>query len=222
MLGNRHLIDFTIEAAKKAKSLDYFLVSTDDDEIAKVSRECGASVPFKRPAKISEDIDSVYALRHALEWYERRKKKQVSHIVCLQPTSPFKKSQDIDRCVQLAKRTGADTVITIAQAKQHPMWCFEMNQFTQRLQPFIDIRLGGDNLVWQNLPLVFYPNGAVYVTRRDMILDGRIFGDKIHGVLTPQERSLDLEEHLDFIVASALLPIIQKGEPLLKTSWLDA
>lgn len=165
--------------------------------------------------------NTVHVLAHALEWYERRKKKQVSHVVCLQPTSVFKTARDIDRCVELAKRTGADTVITIAQARQHPFWCFTLNQYTQRLESFMDIRLGGKNLVWQNLPLVFYPNGAVYVTRRDMILDGRIYGDKIHGVLMPQERSVDLEEQMDFIICSALLPIIQKGEPLLKTSWLD-
>ena len=204
MLGGKPLIAFTIEEAKKAHSLNYFLVSTNDEEIAKISKAWGAHVPFKRPEPISEDVDSVFCLKHALEWYERKKQQKVSHVVCLQPTSPFKNSDDIDRCVQIAKETDADTVISVTQAKQHPFWTFEL-QPNQQLTSFMDVDLEGDNLVWQKLPILFYPNGAIYVTKRDLILQNRIFGDNIYGYMMPTIRSIDLEEEIDFLYASAII-----------------
>ena len=222
MLGDhppKPLIAFTIEEAKKAHSLDYFLVSTNDEEIAKISKAWGAHVPFKRPEPISEDIDSVFCLKHALEWYERKKQQKVSHVCCLQPTSPLKNSDDIDRCIQIAKETDADTVISISSVKQHPFWMFSL-QPNQQLTPYMDIDLEGDNLVWQKLPILFYPNGAIYVTKRDLILQNRIFGDQIYGYMMPTERSIDLEEEFDFIVCSALLPMIKKNnKEWVKLSW---
>lgn len=179
-------------------------------------------VPFRRPAEISEDIDTAFAASHALRWYEKKKEQKVSHVCLLQPTSPFRRAQDIDRCVEIAKATNADTVMSIVLVHQNPMWCFELNRFNQQLYPVMDTKLTGDNLVSQKLPPYYYPNGAVYVTRRDLLVDvpPRIFGSKIHGHLMPAERSLDLESHLDFVVCSALIPYIEKGGPFLQTSWI--
>ena len=206
-LGNRPLVSWVIDAAKKSKALDYFLVSTNDDEIAEISRSYGAPVPFKRPEALSEDVDSALVLKHALNWYEQKTGKTVSHVCCLQCTTPFTYSDDIDTCVRIAKSDPTiDTVFTVAKAKQHPYWMFVSTPFTHEVEPFCpEIRLEGENLVSQNLPLVWYPNGAVYVTRCDVILNDRIFGKKLIAQYMPEIRSIDLEEPYDFIVASAIL-----------------
>lgn len=212
-LGGRPLIAYTIEAAKKAKTLDYFLVSTDDPEIAKISKAWGARVPFKRPAKISEDIDTSFVAQHAINWFEKKKGKEVSYVVILQPTSPFRTHNDIDRCVQLAIETKGDSIISVVNARQHPYWCFELDSYSQRLYPLMGTDLKGDILVSQNLPLVLYPNGAVYVVKRDLLMEEkRIFGDKIYPYLMPESRSIDLETETDFVVASALIPLQKKNE----------
>jgi len=225
MLAGHELIAWTIEEAKKAKSLDYFLVSTEDDEIAEVSRRYGAPVPFKRPDDIAEDVDSSLVLMHSIEWYEEQMKKEVGYVVCLQPTSPFRSASDIDRCVQVAIKTNADTVLSVSQAHQHPMWCFEMGP-NQVLSSYMNTKLEGDNLVWQKLPLLFYPNGAVYVTKRNVIMNtGRIYGDKLYGYMMPRERSIDLEEELDFIVASAMIGVfgdVRQDREWLKESWIKS
>lgn len=220
MLGDKPLIAWTIEEARKTSQLNHFLVSTDDDEVAEISRKYGAPVPFKRPATISEDVDTVFVAQHSVEWFEHQENKRVSHVCLLQPTSPFRNANDIDSCIQIAKRTNADSVISVAKARQHPFWAFEIDAGTQKLHPFMDIPLEGDVLISQNLPLVLYPNGAVYVTKRDVIMDGRIFGNSIYGFMMPSERSVDLEDELDFIVCSALLPVVAKHEPLTKLSWI--
>lgn len=220
-LGGKPLIGWTIEVALKAQSLDYCLVSTDDPEIARVSRAWGAHVPFKRPAKISKDVDTRHVLVHALEWYEKKKGQKVEFVVCLQPTSPFRTAVDIDRCVQIAKaKKDADTVISVRQSREHPYWMFDLTPL-QKLVSFMNVDLKGDNLVWQNLPQTFYPNGAVYVTRRDVLLTQGIYGRTIYSYMMPLERSVDLEEELDFLVCSALIPVLKEGKPLVKISWSE-
>ena len=95
-----------------------------------------------------------------------------------------------------------------------------MKEFSHELEPFMNIELEGDNLVSQNLPTLFYPNGAVYVVRRDVLMSERIFGDKIYAYTMPRERSIDIEEEYDLICASALLPQFLSKEPYQKISWV--
>lgn len=219
-LNGKPLIAYSIEAAKDSKLLDYFLVSTNDEEIAKISRHYGAPVPFKRPAKISGDCDTVMVAAHAIQKYEEKKQRRVSHVCILQPTSPFRNASDIDECVRIAKTTGVDSVVSFTRVSQFPQWCFEMKQFGHEMTPFMsDIRLEGENLVSQNLPVLFYPNGAVYVVKRDVAMSGCIFGDRIYGYLMPRIRSIDLEEEMDFYVCEALLPLLKKQEQT-QISWV--
>lgn len=126
VLNGKELIAYTIEAAKNSKLLDDFLVSTDDDEIMKVSEKYGALVPFRRPAEISEDVDTVLPLMHAVNWYEGANDVQVTHVVLLQPTSPMRTSEDIDKCVEIALNAHAESVISFKKAKEHPFWCFTL------------------------------------------------------------------------------------------------
>jgi CMP-N,N'-diacetyllegionaminic acid synthase len=220
VLGGRPLVAWSIEAAKNSKSLDYFLVSTNDEEIAKISKGLGAHVPFKRPAKISEDVDTVYVAIHAIEKYEKKKQQTVSHVVILQPTSPFRTANDIDECVRIAKTTGVDSVVSFRKTAESPYWMFTMKEYGHEMVPFETMELSGDNLVSQNLPPVYYPNGAIYVVRRDVIMEERIFGDKIFGYIMPSERSIDLEEEYDFIIAEAMIPYLAKKEPFAKITWV--
>ena len=70
VLNKLPLIVYSILCSLKAPSLHRTIVSTDHDEIAQVSKEYGASVPFKRPADISEDVETELVLQHAVEWLE--------------------------------------------------------------------------------------------------------------------------------------------------------
>lgn len=212
-LGGEPLIAWTLKSAKLSMCLDYCLVSTGDKEIAEISKEHGGEVPFMRPEPLCEDVDSSLVVKHAVEWYEKKTGKPITHVVTLQPTSPFRNHHDIDTCVQMAMRTGADTVVSVKAVSEHPMWMFETDRFG-RLRSYMDVRLKGDNLVVQNLPILWFPNGAVYVTRRDVIMNGDIFGDYILGYSMPSDRSVDLETELDFIIAESLLKTYGKNFPV--------
>jgi len=221
-LGGRPLIAYTIDAAKGSKMLDYFLVSTNDEEIAKIARSLGAPVPFKRPERISEDVDSIIPTIHAIKKYEKKKLRRVSHVVMLQPTSPFRTSADIDECVRIAKTTGVDAVISFRKASESPYWMFTLKDFGHEMQSFTpEVELEGANLVIQNLPTIFYPNGAVYVLKREVAMKGKIYeGNRIYGYIMPEERSVDLETEIDFLCAEAMIPYLRQKDPHTVQSWV--
>jgi len=208
-LGGKPLVAWTFECAKRSKKLDRIIVSTDDEEVKRLAEEYEIEVPFfPRPKELAEDVDSVLPLKHAVEFLEEREGYKPSHVVLLQPTSPFREPSDIDGCILIAEETGCDTVITITEVSQHPFWMFKTKMGKKgfsKLESYEKIDLAGDVLVWQNLPKLYYPTGDVYVTRTELIKKGRIFGRTIYGYLIPKERAIDIEEETDLLLAEAII-----------------
>jgi CMP-N,N'-diacetyllegionaminic acid synthase len=100
-LAGKPLLSYTVKAALDAKLVDRVIVSTDDEEIATVAKNCGAEVPFLRPADVSGDLaTSEASLNHAIEWLEENEEYTVDILVYLQVTDPFRKKGMIDTCVQ--------------------------------------------------------------------------------------------------------------------------
>ena len=71
-MGSDPLISYTIESCKKAKLLENFIVSTDSNEIAKISKKYGASVPFLRPSKLATDKSKSIDLMSAINFFEKK------------------------------------------------------------------------------------------------------------------------------------------------------
>jgi CMP-N,N'-diacetyllegionaminic acid synthase len=91
-LAGKPLIAYSIEAALRCPLIDRVIVSTDDQEIAEISRKYGAEVPFMRPAELAvDDATTESALQHAVLWLEQNEKYQVDIVVFLQPTDIFRK-----------------------------------------------------------------------------------------------------------------------------------
>jgi len=218
LLGGKPLVVWTFECAKKSKKLDRVIVSTDDEEVKRLAEQHEIEVPFfPRPKELAEDVDSVLPLKHAVEFLEEKERYTPSHVVLLQPTSPFREPSDIDGCILIAEKTGCDTVITIKEVSQHPFWMFKtkMEKGFTKLEPYEKVDLVGDVLVWQNLPKLYYPTGDVYVTRTELVKKGRIFGKTVYGYLIPKNRAIDIEEEIDLLLAET---IIEHRKHLLR--WL--
>jgi pseudaminic acid cytidylyltransferase len=83
------IIAYSIEAAIQSQLFEEIIVSTDDDEIAEVAKQYGASVPFKRPADLSDDYTGTTpVVRHAANWYAQHHNK-ADNICCIYSTAPF-------------------------------------------------------------------------------------------------------------------------------------
>ncbi len=203
-VAGRPLITWSILCAKASSVLDRIIVSTDDEEIAQVAKKAGAEVPFMRPASLATDTSSGMApMEHALQWLQKHEGYEPDWLMCLQPTSPLRTPQDIDGAVELAREKNALSVVSVTEAKDHPLWCKRMDEegrleSFQKASPAVTRR--------QDLPKVWALNGAIYLAHRQMILDEKTwYGPRTYGFEMPKERSLDIDSWWDLHLADLIL-----------------
>ena len=198
------LIAYTIEAALQAKTLTRTIVSTDDKTIAQVSEQYGAEVPFLRPKHLATNTaTSIAVLQHAVTYLANEGDYTTDLVVCLQPTSPLRTADDIDQAVNLCLQSGADSVVSLCQAKHHPYWMKRI--FDGRVYPLINEN-EQNYTRRQDLPPVYQLNGALYVTRTKALLEeNRILGEHTIPYIMPQERSIDIDTQTDLRIAEYIL-----------------
>ncbi len=198
-LGGKPLIAWTLKAAAQSHALTRLLVSTDDPQIAEAGRRWGAEVPFLRPAELATDeTPTIPVLTHALEWLETQY-SPADWVVCLQPTSPFRTSEDIAAAVDLAVAHDADAVVSVAAATPHPVWTKRLLP-DARLAPLVEEFPGATRR--QDLPPAYAPNGAIYLARPAVLRQlNTWYTDRTYGYCMPQERSLDIDTPWDYYVA---------------------
>jgi len=212
-LAGKPLLAWMVDAALGAQTLDRVIVSTDHEGIAQVAREYGAEVPFKRPVEISEDVPSELVTQHAVRYLEEEEHFRVDIAVTLQPTTPFCLSEDIDASVNKLIATGADSVISVCEVRERPEWMFKLEG--DKAISFMDLVLEGDVGVSQNLPKLYVPNGGIYATRRDVLMEqGAIIGKNTRAVIMPLERSLDIDEPVDFVLAEVIALQLDSDQPI--------
>jgi len=120
LLAGKPLIAYTIETAQKCKMLDRTVISTDDDEIADVAKKYGGDVPFMRPEELALDSSPmVPALQHAVSFIEKNENVRVGMVVLLDPTSPFRRIEDIEECIKKLERENVDSVVTICEVESY-------------------------------------------------------------------------------------------------------
>lgn len=201
LLNGKPLIAYTIEAALKSKRISRVIVSTDDEEIARISIQYGAEVPFLRPDFLATDTAmAVDNYIYTIERLSAESGEVIGEFVVLQPTSPLRISEDIDNAIKLFYSKDADSVISYTQ-EQHPVsWHKYINEdgtFEDILPPNINNR--------QALRISYYPNGAVYVFRFKIIKEHKYYTDKSYAYVMPRERSVDIDYLVDFKYAEFLL-----------------
>lgn len=202
-LGGKPLIDWSIDVAKEALGICDILVSTDSEEIAGVARQAGALVPWLRPASLATDAaSSVDVALHALDWYETEK-GVVDGLLLLQPTSPFRSRETVQRGIDLFRREGLRPVIGVSPAKSHPMWCFRIEGSAMR--PFVDG--GGLHLRSQELPPAYAVNGAFYLISPNDLRQGLSFYSEpvTPLIMDSEQESIDIDTEWDWKVAEAAI-----------------
>ena len=116
LLGNKPLVSWTIDFAKKIKIFKDILMTTDDEEIFNLSKEKKILAPWLRPKRIALDnTSSYYTVDHCLKWYEN-KVSSVDCICLLQPTSPFRSKKNLLEAIKIFKKT-KNSVISVMLKK---------------------------------------------------------------------------------------------------------
>lgn len=198
LLG-KPLIEYTINAALNSKKINKVIVSTDNEKIARISRSLGAEVPFLRPKKTSTDSsNSIDVIKHALKKLEKSKFIP-DIIVILQPTSPFRTSQMIDKSIDLLRKSKSTSIISVAKIKKHPYSSFWY--YDKYLKPFKK-----DFLKFyqrQLFPELFYPTGAIYTFWTSTVTKyNSLYGPRIKPMIISNEIiNLDIDSNFDFFIA---------------------
>lgn len=203
ILGSKPLIVWSIDVAKDIPEICEILVSTDDPEIAAVCSEAGAYVPWLRPAELATDTaSSVDVAIHALDWYEKEK-GVVDGLLLLQPTSPFRTRETMQRGIELYCRYGQQPVLGVSLTHAHPMWTLKMEG--KYLIPFMPEH--GLETRSQDLAPVFIVNGSFYLISPELLRTHKSFvGVKSIPLLieSPQE-ALDIDTEWDWSFAYSIV-----------------
>ncbi len=203
-LLNKPLLEYSIVEAKKSEVLDDFIVSTDSKNIQRIAQDLGAKVPFLRPKYLATDnalaMDTV---RHAVLEYEKLNNVTVEIVVMLQATAPLRKAYHIDDALRKFAKSNFDSCISVVNVdNNHP---FKMKRIVgNRLTDFIETGL--ENPPRQSLPDVFIVNGALYIVKRDIIVNNFSFKGK---TCLPYEMekidSVNIDTNVDFLLAEQIL-----------------
>ena len=197
--AGRPLIQWTIDAARQARHVDEVVVSTDDAGIADVSVSCGAKVPFLRPTSLAQDdTPTVDVILHALDQLP-----EYSEVVCLQPTSPLRISEDVDGAIEECRALGGKSIASVTEADKHPNWMFQRDTNGKLVPIFEGAELA---LRRQDLEKVYALNGAIYFADAGWLQHCRsLICSSTLAYVMPRERSFDIDDQMDWIMAESLI-----------------
>ena len=202
MFCGKPLIAHTIEQAKQSKYIDRVIVSTEATEIVRISLEYCAEVPFLRPMELAGDSSSTVAvLLHAINWLECTEQYAFDILVLLHVTTPLRNVEDIDNSIALLVEENADNVFSVADAHRNPYF----NMVEEDKDGFIKLVKEGNYLTRQAAPKVYDMNASIYVWWKEIFKKKReLFSKKTKIYIMPKERSMDIDDGLDFLIAEFL------------------
>lgn len=202
LLGGIPLIGYTIAATLKARRLWRTVVSTDDQEIADVAKSLGADVPFLRPSALAQDDSpAIGVLRHAVEFVETENGCVIDAVVLLQTTSPFRTGSHIDKALEIYELTNADTVTAVNPVVEHPYWSWRI--VNDCLVPFFSKK--HIETERSSLPAAYIENGALYIARRNLIMNGELYGDRVVPLIMDSRDATDIDTMEDLLWAEFML-----------------
>lgn len=201
-LHGKPLIQYTIEAAREVFKDDIICVSTDDDEIKKITEKTGLNVPFLRPVELAKDTsDTRSVLLHAYDFYKYEKSYKADIIVLLQPTSPFRKAQHIKEALELF-HDEVDMVVSVKESDSNPYFVL----YEENKDGYLEKSKKGDYSRKQDLPKVWELNGAIYLMNIKSLIENKMSDfKKIVKYEMRKEDSVDIDTAIDFEFASFLM-----------------
>jgi len=205
LIGKKPMIQHTMDAALTAKKLNNIILSTDDKNIIELAKSNGIQVPFIRPTKLSLDHTKISeVVVHALEWYKVENKVFPKNILLLQPTSPFRTSDDIDQAIQMFDKTLKKTLVSATEFSQHPGDCLIKDNNNQ----YHRLKLNSsyeNNSGRQAYPEVLYIDGSIYLSETlEFLKTHQLIGNNPEIMITAQSHAIDIDTPFDLKIAKAM------------------
>jgi CMP-N,N'-diacetyllegionaminic acid synthase len=204
-LRGKPLIAWSIQAGLESHFITDVVVSTDGAEIASIAQECGAEVPFIRPAHLATDTStSADAIMHAISFLHQDG-RQYDYVILLEPTSPIRSSTDIDGAISSLVSSGGSALVSVCRASTvHPSFMFTMG-IENLLSPYETSR-ARESIRRQDVDDVFYPDGSIYVSSTQTFeSEMSFYHEGTLGYEMPRWKSLEIDDELDFLLVEAVM-----------------
>ena len=151
----------------------------------------------------TDESTSLDVVRHAIEFVEKKDNIKIDWLLILQPTTPLRTKNDIRKAVGLIKNKNVDTVVSVCKAEHtHPLKMKKINNgflYLYMNEASWEVRK-------QDLsPSAYMTNGGIYLTKRDVIMNGDLVGEFVKPYIMPENRSIDIDNELDFLMAEVLM-----------------
>ena len=190
---------------KQLDFVDYSLLSTDSASFAEIGSSFGLNTPFLRPQSLSEDDSlSIDVWRHGWIEAERITGKVYDICIYLEPTSPFRKSEDVCNALELLTSIEIDSVVTVSKNPAHftpekTMQIDNIGLLKQYVQSSVDFSIR------QKIPSYYHRNGICYAAKRTAILDEmQIIGAKTYALVIDRN-VVNIDEPMDMLWAEFLM-----------------
>lgn len=202
LLHGKPLIHYTIEAARKVFDDTVIYVSTDSEDIKKISELTGLKVPFIRPEYLATDTANTRdVLLHALEEFTTKNSYKPDVVVLLQPTSPFRNETHIKEALALYK-DDLDMVVSVKETESNPYYVL----FEENKEGYLDPSKKGNFTRRQDCPKVWELNGAIYIINTNALIEKPISDfNKVKKYEMDASASHDIDTKLDWDIAEVLL-----------------
>ena len=203
-LCGKPLLAYTAESALAAQRLAHVILSTDDEEIARVGEDCGLEVLHRSPSLALDATPMMSVVLDAVEKVEQSG-KTFDAICLLQPTNPLRRTADVDACIELLDSSDADSVISVLPVPHvyNPKWVY-----WGQADGSLALSSGDSEPVTrrQDLPAAFHRDGSVYVTRRSVLSEfGNLYGKNILGYEIDPKFSVNIDTLEDWELAEQML-----------------
>lgn len=189
------LIAYSIAAAKLAKHVDRVVVSTDSEEIAEISLQYGAEVPFLRPTEFAQDDSpDIDFVKHAIRWFYEHEKKIPEYFIHLRPTTPIRNPEHIEDAICRIKQDKDSTSLRSGSLCVHPpyKWFKKEGKYLVPLMP--GMTCDEANLPRQDFSEVYIPNGYVDILKTSFVIKEELLhGNKMIGYRTEEIPDIDTE-----------------------------
>lgn len=205
--AGRPMIAWSIGAAIESRCFDRLIVSTDDEEIAEISRKRGAEVPFLRPAELADDYATTSdVIRHAINWFAENY-GMPERVCCVYATAPFLRANDLAQGLSLLEERGGDFTFSAAH------YAFPV-QRAFRLSPEGGVQMlmpEQFNTRSQDLEEVFHDAGQFYWGRSEAWLSGKpVFTSFATPVILPRFRVQDIDTPDDWLRAELMFKALDE------------
>ncbi len=208
MFHGKPLIAYSIQAAMESNLFDKIIVTTDDEEIADIAKEYGATVPFIRPKELSDDFTGTTdVINHALQWLSDHGEKY-DYVCTIYATAPLLRSQYIVEGFEKLQHSDAVNAFSCTSMPFPVQRTFKITT-DERCEMFWPENYMKRS---QDLEEAYQDAGQFYWTRLNQKSDEILFGKDSIPIVLPRYLVQDIDTLEDWEQAELLYEILHKSK----------